>query len=205
MKKTFLLFAVLVSSFGLAQSRLTVADYVLAMPSGMHRIAEDTPSRIRAWIGDTKKSETRINDCAKVTKDIKNDYMDLEYGGCSAGSGDANSHSYGVWRTPNSQMILIGSVFYYGWGGGTDHFGVQLQMVRTSNGKTFTDVSNQVLPISDLKKITAKCKIGMANLGFTIPRKGTSIRMRSFLNSSFEYSLDWNNKTQKFTLSKGKC
>ena len=113
MKRNLVWFgAVLVSSLGFAQSRLTIADYVLAMPKTMTRISFPQVSQLPLLIGDTKKSEIRRIKCGFVEKNLKVDYLAIEY--CE--NGGLKSHLYAIWRSPNQPIVTIGSIYYYGWG-----------------------------------------------------------------------------------------
>jgi hypothetical protein len=199
MKKIMLIGAVLISSLGLAQSRLTIADYVLAMPSELRLV--DHPE-LKTWIGNTKISENVQRGCAKVIKDVKNDYLSLFYGGCSAGSGDGNAYAFAAWRSTNSANVLVGASYGYD----EDLFGSQLVFSSTTDGKKFINVTTKVLPLADLKNWFSKCKKEFSSLQYKIPQVGTSILVRDYNNDREKtYNLNWNSKTQVFVLEKGEC
>jgi hypothetical protein len=198
MKKILLTGIALVSSLGFAQSRLTVADYVLAMPNELRLVAETT--RLKTWIGDTKKSEEKSSGCAVVNKDLKNDYMEIAYGGCEAGSGDMDYFSFAVWRNSSSQNVVIGALNYVS----DSRFGNRLVLSKTTNGKQFVDVTSKILPMLALQNLFKQCKADINNIGYKIPKSGTSLSITE-LNGTLAYTVDWNNKTQVFVLGKGKC
>lgn len=197
MKKVLLTGIALVLSLGLAQSRLTVADYVLAMPSELRLV----DSRTKTWIGDTKKSEVRTNGCATVSKDLKNDYMEIAYGGCEEGSGDMDYFSFAVWRSPTNNAVVIGALNYVDQ---DSKFGNRLVFSKTTNGKQFVDETSKILPTNSLQNLFKQCKADINNIGYKIPKSGTSLGITE-LNGTLKYTLDWNNKTQVFVLGKGKC
>ncbi len=196
MKKAFLLFGVLVSSFGVAQSRLTVADYVLAMPNDL-RLVENP--ELKTWIGNPKISEKLQRGCATVNKNLQNDYLSLVFGGCEPGSGDLNVYALAVWRSVSSKTVFIGAQYGYS----TDFFASSLVFSSTTDGQKFRDVTNKILPMTALKNTFSKCKISFNEARYKIPQRGTSILVKG--SENLEYSLDWNNKTNIFVLGKGKC
>jgi hypothetical protein len=196
--KKFLICGLLVSSLGFAQSRLTIADYVLAMPNDLRLV--DAPE-LKTWLGNSKVSETVQRGCANVVKDLQNDYLRLVYGGCSEGSGDSNMYAFAAWRSSDSKTVTIGAQSFYQ----EDLFGASPTFSRTTDGKKFSDVTNKILPIAALKAALSKCKVSFNEVRYRIPQRGTSIAVKAQNNATLGYSLDWNNKSNLFVLGKGKC
>jgi hypothetical protein len=198
MKKILFLSALFVSSLGFAQSRQTIADYVLAMPNDLRLV--DHP-QLKTWLGNTKTSENVQRGCAKVEKDLTNDYLSLTFGGCEAGSGDLNIFAFAAWRSSGSAAVTVGAQTVYD----TTMFGALPKFSRTTDGKKFTDVTDKTLPLTALKAAFAKCKVDFEDASFQIPKRGTSIAVKAQNNATLGYGLDWNNKSNLFVLGKGKC
>ncbi len=196
MKKILIL--LLCSSFAMAQTRLTVADYVLAMPDNL-RLTYNL-EEIKTFIGNPKQSRLKEAGCDGALKDLKNDYMEVRYGGCEAGGGDGASYAWAVWRSVKAQTAFIAAIADLDANG----FGSRLRFSSTRNGQKFTNVTAKILPTTTLKTAFSTCKLKLEDAQFKLPQRGTSIVVHAS-NSSFEYKLNWNANKAVFTLGKGKC
>lgn len=204
MKKVLLIGAVLISSLGAAQSRLTIAEYVANLPPDLVYGSIS----LKGYLGDLKKSgkvETRggQNDIpwlSVANKDLANDYLDITITG-----GDLSYYAYGAWRSSSSKNVMIGGV--YG-GSPIQGFDYRLEFIDTADGKTFDLVTEKIMPVKAIKAVFSACKQNFENAIYKIPQRGTSIAISSRVDgqkTGMAYNLDWNSKARTFVLGKGTC